>query len=329
MSYGSLTLNDGHKIPRIAYGAGSVWDVTGFVSQALEEGFDHLDNAQYYANEQFVGAALAASGVARKDVFVTSKYGFGDVDEALNASLKKLQLDYLNLYLIHNPASIPAGKIPEVWSKLEAARVAGKAKSIGVSNFGPSQLQELLDSATVVPAVNQIMLHPYNYEAQLPTLKLCAEHAIAIEAYSSLNPITKTPGGPLDPVLARIAKRIGGTPAQVIFAWLRQKGVIIVTTSGKAERLREYLAVPSLPELTSEEIEEIEEAGRKGPEPEKQAYRFADEKRVPSTLDIDVEAQTEMPATRSARRYCPIILLVGALGLYCFAKSVDALIDVL
>lgn len=294
MSYGELTLNDGNKIPRIAYGAGSVWkheDVTDNVRRALDAGFYHLDNAQYYSNEEFVGNALAKSGVARGDVYITSKFSFGDVETALEASLTKLRVEYLDLYLIHNPASIPPGQIPQFWAKLEDIRARGQAKSIGVSNFGVAELKTLLGSATVVPAVNQIRLHPYNYHDQLPTLQLSAKHGIATEAYSSLTPITSAPGGPLDPVLAKIALRIGGTPAQVIFAWLRQKGIVIVTTSGKSERLREYLAVPSLPTLTDDEIVEIETAGKKGAD--FFAARARNEKA--STMKAnDVEAQTPM-----------------------------------
>ncbi|KZV83787.1 Aldo/keto reductase [Exidia glandulosa HHB12029] len=268
MSYGRVTLNDGNKAPRIAFGAGSrVWkheDATQYVRQALEAGFSHLDNAQLYDNEEYVGAALAASGTARENVFITSKYSRGDVDAAIASSLSKLGVEYLDLYLIHHVMVIPEGQIPAVWAKMEAIRARGQAKSIGVSNFGVPELQQILASGTVVPAVNQIQLHPYNYHALLPIIRFCGECGIAIEAYSSLIPITRTPGGPLDPVLFRIANRINGTPAQVIFAWLRFKGIMIVTTSGKVERLEEYLDVPNLPPLTEEEVRDIERAGRQG-----------------------------------------------------------------
>ncbi|EJD38895.1 Aldo/keto reductase [Auricularia subglabra TFB-10046 SS5] len=312
MSYGSVKLNDGRRAPRIAYGAGSVWkreDVTPYVLQALREGFDHLDNAQYYGNEQYVGAAIAQSGLSRKDLFITSKFGFGNVDEAIAASLSNLGVDYLDLYLIHNPISA-GDDIPGTWAALERVRARGQAISIGVSNFGVDHLTVLLASAQVVPVVNQIQLHPYNYAEQLASIELCARHGIVIEAYSSLTPITKTPGGPVDAPLARAAKRIGGTPAQVIFQWLRQKGFMIVTTSGKAERLQEYLAVPSLPPLTDEEITGIEEAGKQGTEWYKNALRG--EKEAASTTersDWDLEAaQTTLRNDAGRRRWFRILL---------------------
>lgn len=317
MSYGSVKLNDGHKAPRIAYGAGSVWkreDVTPYVLQALREGFDHLDNAQYYGNEKYVGAAIEQSGLSRKDLFITSKFGFGDVDEAIAASLSNLGIDYLDLYLIHNPISAD-GDIPGTWAGLERVHARGQAVSIGVSNFEVSHLEELLASANVVPAVNQIQLHPYNYAEQLSTIQLCAEKGIVIEAYSSLTPITKTPGGPVDAPLARAAARIGGTPAQVIFQWLRQKGFMIVTTSGKAERLQEYLAVPSLPSLSDDEVKDIEEGGKQGAEWYKNALRGEKSTIAPTAepADWDLEAAQPMVQNEAGRYSWSRIFLSSAL----------------
>jgi len=134
-----------------------------------------------------------------------------------------------------------------------------------VSNFTLEWLRRIVKTGKVVPAVNQIHLHPYNYASWRDALAFSAKHGIAIEAYGSLAPITTYPGGPLDTVLATIARRIGGTPGQVIFKWAHAKSIVVVTTTARRTRLDEYLNVVHLPDLTSEEVEAIDEAGAKGP----------------------------------------------------------------
>ncbi|PAV17489.1 Aldo keto reductase [Pyrrhoderma noxium] len=268
MPFGSVKLNDGNEVPAIAFGTGSTMkfqDVSQYVGQALETGFAHIDTAQYYGTEEFVGVALKEAGLARDDIYVTSKYsGVGTISEAIEQSLKKIGLSYLDLYLIHSPNSI-RGSYEATWSEFEKIKDTGLAKSIGVSNFNLKQIQELNNIARLKPSVNQILLHPYNWEENKDLVEYCAKEGIAVEAYSSLASITRFPGGPVDAVLDAIGKRINATPAQVIFAWLRSKGVIIVTTSTKKSRLEEYLAVADLPQLTKEEIATIEQAGAKGP----------------------------------------------------------------
>ncbi|KIP10201.1 hypothetical protein PHLGIDRAFT_101545 [Phlebiopsis gigantea 11061_1 CR5-6] len=254
-------------MPTIAYGTGSKWkghDVTAYVEQAIELGFSHLDTAQYYGTEQFVGAAIKESGLSRSELFITTKYsGLKTPEESIDDSLSKLGVDAVDLYLIHNPKL--QKNISQTWSEFEGFKKDGKAKSIGISNFDLQQLQDLLKSATVVPAVNQIFFNPYNYAEHKALLELSAQHGIVTEAYSSLAPITRYPGGPVDKPVNAAAKRLGATPTQVILAWVRSKGVVIVTTSSTKEHMQEYLEVADLPELTKEEVAAIDEAGAKGP----------------------------------------------------------------
>ncbi|THH30049.1 hypothetical protein EUX98_g4138 [Antrodiella citrinella] len=265
MPFGSVKLNDGNEIPSIAFGTGSKWkghDVTAYVEQAIEVGFSHIDTAQFYQTETYIGDAIKESGLARSDFFLTSKFsGLGTVEQAIQDSLKNLGVSQLDLYLIHSPAWGGSA----VWAKLEGFQKAGLAKSIGVSNYDLEGLQSLVKDATVVPAVNQINFSPYNYTQHKPLLEYAAKHDIIIEAYSSLSPVTKYPGGPVDKPVAEAAKRLGATPTQVILAWVRSKGVVIVTTSSKKDRMQEYLDVADLPELTTEEIEAIDKAGSGGP----------------------------------------------------------------
>ncbi|KZT39501.1 Aldo/keto reductase [Sistotremastrum suecicum HHB10207 ss-3] len=268
MPFETTPLSDGNEIPQIAYGTGSVWkgeDVAKYVDQALEQGFAHIDTAQYYANEDSVGTAIRQSGLQRSEFYLTTKFSDGkDVRAVFNDSLEKLGLSYVDLYLVHFPQAIQ-DDLEGKWRAFEQIKKEGLARSIGVSNFSVNSLEALWKVAKIKPVVNQIQFHPYNYVENKPILDFAEKHGIVVEAYSSLTPITKTPGGPVDAVLEKIGKRIGATPAQVVLSWVKSKGVVIVTTSSKKERLQEYLAVADLPPLTLEEIAEIEEAGAKGP----------------------------------------------------------------
>ncbi|CAL1712927.1 unnamed protein product [Somion occarium] len=264
MPFGTVTLNDGNKMPTIAFGTGSKWkghDVTAYVEQAIELGFSHIDTAQFYRTERFVGDAIRESGLDRSDLFITTKYsGIGTAQQAINKSLANLGLKQVDLYLIHSPRIVPPG----TWQKLERIQESGLAKSIGVSNYTLDLLQALVKDSKVVPAVNQILFHPYNYEENKELLEWSAKHGIVTEAYSSLAPITRFPGGPVDKPVNAAAKRLGATPTQVILTWVRSKGVVIVTTSSRKDHMQEYLDVAELPSLTDEEIAAIDEAGAKG-----------------------------------------------------------------
>ncbi|KAJ7453143.1 NADP-dependent oxidoreductase domain-containing protein [Mycena latifolia] len=266
MPFGTVTLNDGKKIPAIAFGTGSIYkhtDVTQLVNQALETGFSHIDTAAYYETEKYIGDVIRESGLSRSDLYITTKYLLGDVQEGIQISLANLGLKYVDLYLIHQPRVVP--DIDAAWKEFEAIQKDGLAKSIGVSNFTLEQLQKLVKSALVWPAVDQIELHPYNYAANKSLLEWSAQHGIVIEAYSSLSSITKFPGGPVDAPVAAAAARLGISATQVLLSWVRAKGAVIVTTSSNKGRLEEYMAVADLPPLSDAEIAAIDEAGAKGP----------------------------------------------------------------
>ncbi|KAL1744028.1 NADP-dependent oxidoreductase domain-containing protein [Schizophyllum fasciatum] len=269
MTFETVTLNDGNKMPAIAYGTGSKWkgkSVVEYVETAIDVGFSHLDTAQYYQTEEDVGQAIRESGLARSEFFVTTKYSGGSTaQEAFEASLTKLGLKEVDLYLIHNPRILGEKALPGVWQQFEKFRASGRAKSIGVSNFDLDHFKAISSIATITPAVNQIHLHPYNYVEAKPVLDYCAAHNIVVEAYSSLDPITKFPGGPVDAPLAAAAARRNATSVQALFLWVRAKGVVIVTTSSTRSHLEEYLAISELEPLTAEEIAAIDEAGKKGP----------------------------------------------------------------
>ncbi|KAJ7193777.1 NADP-dependent oxidoreductase domain-containing protein [Mycena pura] len=264
MPFGTLPLNDGKKIPAIAFGTGSIYkhmDVTRYVQQALDAGFEHIDTAQAYDTEEYVGNVIRDSGLARSDFYITTKFGIGDVREAIERSLKNLGLKFVDLYLIHEPWSGSGN----VWGEFESIQKDGLAKSIGVSNFTLPQLQHLVQTATVWPAVNQIQLHPYNYAENKALLEWATQHGIVIEAYGGLSSITKFPGGPVDAPVAAAAARLGISPTQVLLAWVRAKGAVIVTTTSSKQRLEEYLAVGDLPPLSAADVAAIDAAGARGP----------------------------------------------------------------
>jgi len=274
-----FTLNTGATIPWLGFGTGTALygrDATNLVSLAIKNKVTHLDGAQMYNNEDTLGAGIKASGKPRAELFVTTKLNLktlapGEtVKESLKASLAKLGLDYVDLFLIHDP--IPAtkeGKLAQVWEAMEGVYHEGLAKAIGVSNFKVEDLKIVLDSGKVVPAVNQIELHPYVWKAAEPILKLSQEQGIAIASYGGQTPIVRVPDGPLDPTLAEIRERLEKTrgkpvtTGQVLNKWLLQKNVIVVTTTSKVSRIEELFDTENVPDLTPEEIKAIEEGGSK------------------------------------------------------------------
>jgi diketogulonate reductase-like aldo/keto reductase len=218
-----------------------------------------------YRNEEEAGRAVRESGLARRDLFITTKYSglHGlDIETSIHNSLKNLGVEYVDLYLIHHP-NLARPDIPSAWAKMEALKRAGLAKSIGVSNFGIDELAILLASAKIKPAANQILLHPYVYARQAPLLAYTAAQGIVSEAYSALTPITRQPGGPVDKPVNEIAQRLNATADQVLLAWVKAKGAVAVTTSSKKFRLEGYLAAADL-DLTPADIAAIDSAGEKG-----------------------------------------------------------------
>ncbi|KAL0570811.1 hypothetical protein V5O48_011147 [Marasmius crinis-equi] len=275
----TFTLNDNTPIPWLGFGTGTALyqqDVTETVVNAIRAGVRHLDGAQMYQNEDSLGAGIRESGVPRSELFVTTKL-LPNIDfdkespkSKLVESLKRLGFDYVDLYLIHSPQPAQElGKLKELWKDMEEIKKEGLAKSIGISNFGLKALEETLEVATVVPAANQVEFHPYVWSQVKPIYELCKEKGITIQSYSGLVPVTQAKGGPVDPVLEKAAQRLSKqsgktvTPGHVLIKWQLQKGVVVVTTSSKVSRLKETLEVPTLPDLTPEEISAIEEEGSK------------------------------------------------------------------
>jgi 2,5-diketo-D-gluconate reductase A len=203
---------------------------------ALDVGYRHIDTAALYENEESVGAALRASGVPREDVFVTTKLQpprapvMGrDASSLLEASLKRLGLDHVDLYLIHWPNRWAKSQ----WKALAKARERGLARAIGVSNFGISHLQELEGWGGAKPAVNQVSFNPFAFRRALR--EYCEQRGIAFEAYASLTQSHRID----DPTVARIAEQNGRTPAQVLLRWAVQRDVVVIPKSLREERIRE------------------------------------------------------------------------------------------
>jgi diketogulonate reductase-like aldo/keto reductase len=237
-----LPLATGAPIPQVGLG---VWQAArgtvtrGAVATALRLGYRHVDTARIYGNESDVGAGLRDSGLPRADVFVTTKLwnddqGFDSALRAFDASLKRLSLESVDLYLVHWPV---AGKRLESWRALERIHAEGRARAIGVSNFLRPHLEELLAHAKVVPHVNQIELHPFLQRRE--TVAFCAAQGIVVEAYSPL-----THGRRLDhPAVVAEAQRVRRTPAQVLLRWGIQKGFVVLPKSTREERIRENAAL--------------------------------------------------------------------------------------
>jgi len=273
----SFALNDGSQIPWLAFGTGTALyskDAADLVRIAIENNIIHLDGAQVYKNEETLGAGIKASGKPRSELYVVTKLGNLEpgqtVKESLKISLEKLGLDYVDLFLIHFPLQGRNEKNQsQIWEGMEEAKRDGLTKSIGVSNFTVEDLKVILETAKVVPAVNQIELHPYVWKAAEPIVKFCQEHGIVIESYGSLSPIVRVQDGPIDPILASIRDRlekIHGHPVtagQVLSKWILTKNAVVVTTTSKVSRIQEFLDVESIPDLTTEEVEAIEAAGAK------------------------------------------------------------------
>lgn len=265
-----LTLHDGIRMPLLGLG---VWQVPNeqaaqVVGEALRVGYRAVDTAAVYGNEEGVGQAIRESGVPRKEVFVTTKVwntdqGYDATLRAMDASLKRLGMEYVDLYLIHWP--VPAqDRFLDTWRALERLRADGKARSIGVSNFKIPHLERLLKASEVVPSVNQVELHPYLQQRDLREFH--AKHGIATESWS---PLAK--GQILsDPVVGAIAAKHGKSPAQVVIRWHLDSGLIVIPKSATPSRLPENLAVMdfTLDADDMARLAALDQGRRVGPDPD-------------------------------------------------------------
>lgn len=284
----TLRFHNGDRMPQLGLGT---WksrpsEVYAAVREAIRAGCRHIDCAYIYGNEPEVGQALAdaiAEGVRREDLWVTSKlwnsfHRPADVQPALEDTLRKLRLRYLDLYLMHWPVALKsvvefpktademlgpdALPFTETWRAMEACVDVGLARHIGVSNFSESKLQRLLDDARIQPAMNQIELHPYLQQNEL--LAFCGERGVHITAYSPLGSGDRASGmkasdEPVllaDPVIAEVATRHAKTPAQILVAWALARGTAVIPKSVKREHIRQNLAAATI-ELTQADLDAI------------------------------------------------------------------------
>ncbi|XVQ16226.1 aldo/keto reductase [Spirillospora sp. CA-255316] len=258
-------------MPQLGFGVWQVGDAEAesAVRTALETGYRSVDTAQIYGNEAGTGRGLRASGVPREELFVTTKLwnsdqGYDATLRAFDASMKRLGLEYLDLYLIHWP--MPGrGRYLDTWRAFEKLLADGRVRAVGVSNFTLETLRRIIDEASVVPAVNQIELHPYLQQDGLRAFH--QEHGIATEAWS---PLGQGQGLLDDPALAPIAKAHGRTPAQVVLRWHLQLGNVVIPKSVTPSRIAENAEVFGF-ELTGEEMAAIgalDSGTRLGPDPE-------------------------------------------------------------
>ncbi|AIJ07867.1 2,5-didehydrogluconate reductase DkgA [Edwardsiella anguillarum] len=238
-----ITLNDGNRIPQLGLGVWQVSDTLArdVVSEALRVGYRAIDTAAIYGNESGVGQALQHSGLARESLFITTKLWNADhmaVDQAFHASLHKLRLEYVDLYLIHWPMALQDTFV-HAWRRLIDLRRQGVVKSIGVCNFNIDHLQRLLDETGVVPTINQIELHPLMQQRELQSWN--HHHGIATEAWS---PLAQGGEGVFDAEpIRRLAAKYGKTPAQIVIRWHLDCGRIVIPKTVSAIRLRENINV--------------------------------------------------------------------------------------
>ena len=278
MAVPAITLNDGNPIPQLGFGVFQIPppDTAEAVAVALEAGYRHIDTAEMYGNERGVGEAVRASGLERGDVYITSKLNNGfhrpdDARRAFEGTLEALGFDYVDLFLIHWPLpTLYDGDFVSTWQTLEEFKLDSRARSIGVSNFQVAHLERLAAETEIVPAVNQIELHPYFQNLEVAAYG--REHGIETEAWAPL-----AQGKLLDDAaIVEVARRYDRSVAQVVLRWHIQHGNIVFPKSVTPERIRENFAIFDF-ELEPADVETIDglhrgEPGRDGPSPDTFAY---------------------------------------------------------
>ncbi|MER5497025.1 MULTISPECIES: aldo/keto reductase [unclassified Streptomyces] len=266
----SITLNNGVEMPQLGYGVWQVPDAEAekAVATAIESGYRSIDTAAIYENERGTGKAVAASGVPREELFVTTKLWNGDQGHdatlrAFDASLDRLGLDYVDLYLIHWPVPAKDAYV-DTYRAFEKIHSEGRAKAIGVSNFLPEHLERLLGETSVVPVLNQIELHPQLQQAESRAFH--AEHGIRTEAWS---PLGQGKGLLEVPTIVAIARKHDRTPAQVVLRWHLQIGNVVIPKSVTPSRIAENIDVFDF-ELDADDLAALaalDEGKRLGPDP--------------------------------------------------------------
>jgi len=276
MTVPTVTLNNGVEIPQLGFGVFQVKpaDTRRATEVALDVGYRHIDTAEMYGNEAEVGQAVRASGLDRSEVFVTSKlnnnrHAPAAVAEAFDGTLAALDLDYVDLFLVHWPLPTIDVDYVDTWKAMEGLLDTGKVRAIGVSNFQAAHLDRILAEGTVVPAANQIEIHPYL--TQDPLRQYDGSHGIATEAWS---PIAQ--GKVLDdPAVTAVAADVGRTAAQVVLRWHIQRGEIVFPKSVTPSRVQENFALFDF-ELTDDQMAAVTALNRDertGPDPDTFAYR--------------------------------------------------------
>lgn len=255
-------MNNGYEIPTVGFGVWKVLDEEAptTVQQAIETGYRLIDTAKIYGNEIGVGKAIQNSNVAREDLFITTKLwnsdqGYESTLRAFDESLEKLQLDYVDLYLIHWPTPMYDNYV-ESYKALEEIYKSGRAKAIGVCNFDIEHLERIMDECEIMPAVNQVECHPYLQQKELRAF--CEKNGIEVQAYS---PLMNGKTVLQDPVIQEIATQYGKTPAQIILRWHLQNDILIIPKTVTPSRMKENLDLFSF-ELSETDLDKINELDR-------------------------------------------------------------------
>lgn len=260
-------------IPAIGYGTGTKWqhlkkgrpedirttldeDLSSAISQAIKLGITHIDTAEIYTTHIEVAHGIKQSGIERSKIWITDKYSPGyrtfpapsqTPYEAIQTALKELEVDYIDLYLIHaqffNLELTHGVSIEDAWKDLEKAHQEGLVKNIGVSNFDIEHLERALKIATVKPSVLQIEFHPYLFNQTPGIIEFAKKNDILVEAYGPLTPVVRASDGPLDPVLKNLVGKYDKNPGQLLLRWVYQNGVLPITTSSNPERITEALSI--------------------------------------------------------------------------------------